>query len=275
MDFVALDVETAIGKRWSICQIGIVVVKKDKIKEEYCFLVQPPENKYSIHNTRVHGLNSEDTIYAKTFDKIWEEIKHILHNTLIVCHNTDFDIDCIHQTLAYYNIEKPKLNYKCTYRMSKKSLEDLCNILQIDLKHHHDALEDAKACAKVYMKLQKVKETSFDDLILTNTKVDYQETDRIKGSVLKPDFAHADSNSPFYMKKVVFTGVLSNISRKEAANKVKYLGADIDHNITKRTNFIIVGRNPGPVKMKKIIKFNEEGYELEIIEELEFLEMIN
>ena len=43
-----------------------------------------------------------------------------------------------------------------------------------------------------------------DDLILANTKVDYRETDRIKGSVLKPDFENADGNSPFYMKKVVF-----------------------------------------------------------------------
>ncbi len=32
-DFVAIDVETAIGKRWSICQIGLAVVENGIIKE--------------------------------------------------------------------------------------------------------------------------------------------------------------------------------------------------------------------------------------------------
>ncbi len=48
--------------------------------------------------------------------------------------------------------------------------------------------------------------------------------ERLCGDVLKPDLEYADSNNPFYAKKVVFTGVLNSIKRKDAADMVKKLG---------------------------------------------------
>jgi DNA polymerase-3 subunit epsilon len=79
----------------------------------------------------------------------------------------------------------------------------------------------------------------------------------------------------FFNKKVVFTGVLENISRQEAAEIVKNLGADIDTGITKRTNFVITGKEPGPSKMKKIEKYNSEGSIIKIVFENEFLKMLD
>ena len=38
--FTALDFETAHGKRWSICQVGLVKVVDGKIIDEVNFLVQ-------------------------------------------------------------------------------------------------------------------------------------------------------------------------------------------------------------------------------------------
>lgn len=46
--FVALDIETATGKRSSICEIGITIVKdsNSKIAESKSWLIQPKDNSY-------------------------------------------------------------------------------------------------------------------------------------------------------------------------------------------------------------------------------------
>lgn len=62
---------------------------------------------------------------------------------------------------------------------------------------------------------------------------------------------HADPNSPFYDKKVVFTGVLESISRSEAAEIVKAMGADINNSISSLTDYVIVGADAGPSKLKR------------------------
>ena len=98
ISFTAIDFETAIGKRWSICQVGIVRVVDGKIVESLSSLVQPPDNEYSMWNTRVHGITAEDTRDAPIFPDIWDDIRPYFENNLVVAHNAAFDIDCLKQT---------------------------------------------------------------------------------------------------------------------------------------------------------------------------------
>jgi DNA polymerase-3 subunit epsilon len=67
---------------------------------------------------------------------------------------------------------------------------------------------------------------------------------------------------------------LTHISREDAAEKVKMLGADIDTGITPRTDLVIVGKGAGPVKLKKIEAYNGAGAHIGAVEEREFLGMI-
>lgn len=98
--------------------------------------------------------------------------------------------------------------------------------------------------------------------------------EKLAGDVLVQDLEDADPNNPFYDKKVVFTGVLENISRNDAAQKVQALGADINNSISKSTNIVIVGKDAGPSKLKKIADYNETGAKIQIVNEMEFLQMI-
>ena len=101
MDFVAIDVETAIGKRWSICQIGLAFVEKGELIHIVSELIQPPNNEYSIWNTKVHGITAEKTSDKPTFPEIWEKIYPIIKNKKLVAHNAAFDINCLHQKLDF------------------------------------------------------------------------------------------------------------------------------------------------------------------------------
>lgn len=56
-------------------------------------------------------------------------------------------------------------------------------------------------------------------------------------------------------KKVVFTGSLEGVTREEAKQTLRDLGATISSSISKNTDFLIVGENPG----SKLEKANELG----------------
>ena len=64
------------------------------------------------------------------------------------------------------------------------------------------------------------------------------------------------------------------MSREDAAAKVHSMGADIDTTVYRNTDFVIMGQNAGPSKMKKIDQYNAGGAHIKIIFEPEFLEMI-
>jgi DNA polymerase III subunit epsilon len=275
--FIAIDVETAIGKRWSICQIGLAIVENGEVKEVITELIQPPNNEYSDRNIKIHGITAELTKDKPTFPTVWESIYPIIENKKLVAHSAEFDINCLQQTLDYYNIEIPNFEYDCTFKKTGQKLDEACASFNVSLENHHNAGCDAVACAKLYLKVLEGVQPDFSK-VKPKAKVkpisNFDGHARLQGNVLKPDLENTDKNSPFYNKKIVFTGVLENISRQEAADIVRQMGADIDTSISKRTNFVITGTDPGPSKINKIIQYNNEGCSIKILYEKDFLKMI-
>lgn len=154
MNFTAIDFETATGYRNSICQIGLVRVEGSEAVEEIDLLVQPPDNFYSYRNIEVHGITSDDTRHAPSFEAIWPKIESFIAGQVVVAHNSSFDFSCLRKTLDHYSIPWPEYDGHCTCRMYKgkhasASLAFLCEHYGIPLDHH-DALSDARACAQLY-----------------------------------------------------------------------------------------------------------------------------
>src|SRR5699024_1888146 len=63
----------------------------------------------------------------------------------------------IAKALERYDIKVPIFNYYCTLKLSRSfinsnsySLNNLCDLLNINLENHHNALEDAKASQKLF-----------------------------------------------------------------------------------------------------------------------------
>ena len=153
--FTAIDFETAQGKRWSICQIGLVRYENGIIANQLSILVKPPSNYYWKWFIDIHGISPEDTVNAPTFDQVWEQIKPYIIQQHIVAHNGfAFDFQCLKQTLEYYNIELPEYTKHCTLKIYKDGLASLCKQYNIPL-NHHDALSDAKGCGELFLMYQK------------------------------------------------------------------------------------------------------------------------
>ena len=78
INFIAIDFETATGKRASICEAGICVVRDGKIVETRSWLVRPQGNSYSYWNMQIHGIRPNDTADSPEFPEVWTEISKYL-----------------------------------------------------------------------------------------------------------------------------------------------------------------------------------------------------
>jgi DNA polymerase III subunit epsilon len=273
-DFIAFDTETATAQLNSLCQVGFVLVSQGEIIRSETFYVRPPGNEYAVRNSCLHGIDALVTKDSPEFPEVWDNIHDLFTSNLLVAHNSAFDLAVLRNTLTFYNLEVPEFSCECTYQMSRLDLASLCDALEIELTHHHDALADASACAIAYLKM-KLGIKPNHRLIKPKTAPDFfAGHEHLCGDVLRKDLSNADPNHQFYNKKVVFTGVLDTISREDAARAVKAHGADIDSGVTKRTDYVIVGSGAGPAKLKKIEQFNKEGSSIKMISEDEFLGMI-
>lgn len=149
--FTAIDFETACGTRNSICQVGLVKVENGIITEELNVLVQPPNNFYWDRFIDIHGITPRKTANIPTFDKVWHLVEPFITNQNVVAHNgMSFDFPVLSTTLSHYGMETPTYAKNCTYKLFGDNLASLCRKYKIEL-NHHDALSDAKACAKLFL----------------------------------------------------------------------------------------------------------------------------
>lgn len=157
-NFVAIDVETANAHRSSICAIGAVKVIDGLIVDKKYSLVHPEPEFYSHFCTRVHGLTERDTRLSPTFDMVWEDWADWIGDLPLVAHNAAFDASCINSACRVYQLDPPE-EFLCTLKAARsqidrgmcpsKSLDSLCEFFGIRLDNHHNALDDAEACAKL------------------------------------------------------------------------------------------------------------------------------
>jgi DNA polymerase-3 subunit epsilon len=160
MNFVAIDFETATSKRNSACSVGIVVVQNGIIVEEFHSLIQPPNNEYNWHNVQVHGINEIDTCRAPKFEQVYPEILKRLAGSLVIAHNESFDRSVLKSSMLDVGLKYVDLDlsekWECTMKIFKAKgyvpakLDACCARHGIRLQHH-DALSDARACAKLYL----------------------------------------------------------------------------------------------------------------------------
>lgn len=156
--FTAIDFETATA--YHPCSVGIVTVEEGIIVDEFVTLIQPPNNFYNPFNIQVHGIYPRDTANAKTFVEVFPEIERRLKNRVVVAHNESFDRNVLFKTMALHGLNYEDLNigsrWECTVKIYKAKgfkpakLSDCCRIMNIALDHH-EALSDARACAKLYL----------------------------------------------------------------------------------------------------------------------------
>lgn len=159
--YVAIDFETMEYGRESVCSVGVAVIEDGKVVDTFYSLVCPPSKLEIWRCYHIHGLRYKDVKDSPMFPEIWEHIdKEYIKGSPLVAHNVGFEKSCINachkefQTKNDYKyIDTLKLSRKYLKKLKNKRLNTVCEALHCELKKHHNALEDAKACAEVFIKL--------------------------------------------------------------------------------------------------------------------------
>jgi len=153
--------------------------------------------------------------------------------------------------------------------------------------------ETAQDLAKYFGSLEKLKNVSKEDLERVmdigpkvaesiyewfHQKRHLKFLEKLKKTGITPDVEELEPKAPretsgvedqkLKGKTFVLTGSLETMTREQAKEKIRELGWDISESVSKKTNFLIVGREPG----SKLKKARELG--IKIIKEKEFLKII-
>ena len=160
-NFVAIDFETANQHRTSVCSVGIVIVRDGEVVDEFYKMIKPYPNFYTRWATACHGLSAVDTEDALDFPSIWMDIAPQIEGLPLVAHYKSFDEGCLKKCHEYYEIEYPGYEFFCTLKAAKKVFPGLINHqlhtvsaeVGYNMKNHHHALADARACAVIAMNI--------------------------------------------------------------------------------------------------------------------------
>jgi DNA polymerase III subunit epsilon len=139
----------------------------------------------------------------------------------------------------------------------------------------HDALEDAKAAAHVLL------------AAIEKTGIDLQGwLKRVKQTIDPSTSNISREGNPdgfLYGEVLVFTGTLE-VTKREAADMVAKTGCAVATGVTKNTTIVVVGDvdvrklAPGQVKYakhRKAEKLIAEGYQIKILRESDFKELLS
>lgn len=157
MKFLSLDVETSNSDRGSICQIGWVVFEDGRVVDEFETLVNP-NAPFLRRNINVHGINAGDVKGFPTFEELYPVICEKLSGES-VAHHSSFDWQAFAHACYLCELPIPEIEWLDTRLLSQYmwpelenfQLPTVCEYLGIELRKHHDALSDARACGRILL----------------------------------------------------------------------------------------------------------------------------
>lgn len=308
INFVAIDFETANDNRASPCAVGMTKVTNGKITDTYYSLIDP-ETEFDSYNIYIHGITPEMVAGERNYADISKDILIFSDGLPLVAHYAPFDMGVIRDSNERYSINDFKVQYFDSYYLSLRyikalnyKLNNLASLIGFDF-NHHNALEDANACAEVILYLCRQNKLSTVEELLTNARYShFGEIDGLsrKGFLrnAKPgshsysididsiinsvDSESFNVNHIFYKKNACFTGKLRRMTRSDAMKYFASCGGTPEKGVTKKTNFLImgdqdikiVGDSGKSAKIKKAENLLENGQDIQLLGEHEFLQMI-
>ena len=163
-DFTAIDLETT-EKDTSIAEIvevAAVRVRDGRVVDTFNTLVRP-SRPIPDAATRVHGIRDADVAPAPHFDDVWPKLERFCGDDVVVAHN-GYEFDFLVLKRAVHRLGK---RFElCTYDSlplardlypTSRKLMDLCRQFEVDTGRSHRALDDARALACVFVKLDEAK----------------------------------------------------------------------------------------------------------------------
>ena len=283
LDFTAIDFETANGFRGSPCAVGLTKVRDGRIVEEAQWMMRPPagHDHFDARNVQIHGITAAMVSAKPRFGELFAEIGGFIGGDTLVAHNATFDLGVLRSGLEVSGLASPGWDYACTvvlsrrnYALASYSLPFVAEAAGVPLVNHHDAVEDARACAGIMIDIARLRAVATVGDLLASHQLRVSRADPYEPGVdalskatrtaleravpeRTPDAARgwsgwpeeganppanteADPTHPLYGQTIVFTGSLG-MPRPDAKVQAAHFGAQPASAVTRRTNILVVG----------------------------------
>lgn len=307
MRYVALDFETANHQRGSACAIAIVSIEDGEIIGRWSTLINP-EAEFAPMNMHIHGIKPKDVGDAPTFADLAGPLEELINGVeAVVAHSAAFDIQVMRASAARYQVEIPAFRFACTRVFSRQwfpgwpsyALTYCTGQLGIEEtlgSDHHNPVWDAEAAALIAMEgLRRNGHHSWQEAADAHRihlgafdPATYMGCTSIQGTSSSiapavPDGVNFDEDHPLYGRTVCFTGALAHYVRREAAQLVANVGGNFSNGVTRNTDLLVVGEqdlarlsgHEVSSKMRKAMDMAASGHGIEIIDELDFYQMLS
>lgn len=309
MRFTAIDFETANSDRASVCAVGLAVVENGQVVRRVRQLIRPQPLEFDPFNISIHGITEQDVADAPTFGEYWPTLWTNVQGPL-AAHNASFDMSCLRQALDQLGAPYPETEYYCTRVLSKLAwpqhptyaLDHIAKSLGIDFQHH-DAEEDAVACALILLATcRQVNAATIDDLKTSLgvqvgklfsggycpcggrsvLRASENRNARWRASDIQPRGGLQTQGHHFFGKVFVFTGALSSMQRRRAIQSVVDCGGICRDAVNAETDFLVLGQEGfigyqaghKSAKLRKAVELRDKGALLEILSESDFLSLL-
>lgn len=165
LTFCVVDLETTGGnpEKDQIFEVGMVKIENLKVTEERSFKVNP-EKDIPEFVQRLTGIKQSDVKDSPKFAEVADEIRQFAGDTILVAHNTSFDIPFLNAKLAQNGRETLDNKVLCTNVMTKYMIPEIVNsnleymgkIFDLGDVKIHRAVEDARLTARLLLKYLEI-----------------------------------------------------------------------------------------------------------------------
>lgn len=287
-DYVVLDLETTgFDPTWDeIIEIGAIRVRDNAVVDTFSQLVKPSDP-VDDYITSLTGITNDMLEDAPEINTVLPLIIDFIGDDIVIGHNVNFDINFLYDNCKEYQSKPFPNDYVDTMRISRRlfpeekhhRLPDLEKRFNLHNNNAHRALSDVIVTNQCYECLLKY-------MLENGITIDSIKARKNQKKLSAKDFvATSDNfnvNSLIYNRVFVFTGTLERMPRKDAMQIVVNLGGFCGDNVTRQTNYLVLGRydycttikDGKSNKRKKAEQLKLDGYDIEIISENVFYDMI-
>lgn len=285
-DYCVLDTETTGLSAYydEVIEIGILRVRNDEVVDRYSQLIKP-ENRIDEFISELTGITNEMVEGMPSILDVKDKVLSFIGDDILIGHNTSYDIRFLSEgfgeQLSNYYMDTLIFSRKLFPELSHHRLSDMASFFNLP-QNEHRSLSDCVTTKELYDAIKmtmKEKNLEIKDLWVKKPRK-YSNGIHIRDIV--PNNVAINENSMFYGKQVVFTGALEKMLRKDAMQIVVNLGGQLSGNVTKKTNYLILGDNSYNAilkgekssKHRRAEKLKLEGQDIEIIDEKTFYDIL-
>lgn len=289
-EYVCIDVETTdlSVEYGDIIEMSAARVVDGRIVSVFSELVNPG---YSLPEfvSDLTGITDDSLSDASPIEDVLPGFLDFCGFDLLVGHNVSFDVSFI--SFAAGRIGRTFLNdYIDTLRIARKlfpekehhRLFEVAQYCGVPCVNQHRSAFDVETTVACFEKMRSLALSDRTESDFVNLFKRHQIPVAAVMKDMQPRVTEFDDTHPFFGKRIVFTGALSRMTRKEAAQLVLDVGGIPADSLNKETNFLVIGnedfkscvKNGKSSKMLKAEQMQKKGVDIQVIPENQFFDMI-